>query len=112
MRKKIYFLLILLVLFSNTVYADNMQASISGSITTASSNNVNSSKPTIYSKSAIVLDRTSKKILYEKDAYTKRPMASTTKIMTAILIIEKCNLNDTITVSRKSCINWWFEAWA
>lgn len=32
----------------------------------------------------------------------KRPMASTTKIMTAIVVLENANLNDIVTVSKKA----------
>ncbi len=53
----------------------------------------------ISAKSAIVIDAASGKILYEKDAHTKRGMASTTKIMTCLLAIETLNLEDIVTVS-------------
>lgn len=49
-------------------------------------------------KSAVLIEASTGRILYEKNAYEKRPMASTTKIMTAILAIENCNLNDTVVV--------------
>ncbi len=49
--------------------------------------------------SAIVIDASSNRVLYEKDAYTRRGMASTTKIMTAILAIENLDMNDIVTVS-------------
>ena len=32
----------------------------------------------------------------------KRPMASTTKIMTSIVVLENANLKDTVTISKKS----------
>lgn len=54
------------------------------------------------SRSCIVLDRTSKKILYGKNEFNKVKMASTTKIMTAIVVIEKADLNKTIEVSKKA----------
>lgn len=38
--------------------------------------------------SAILIERSTGEILYEKDADTKRPMASVTKIMTLLLIME------------------------
>ena len=38
--------------------------------------------------SAILMERSTGNILYEKDALTKRPMASVTKIMTLLLIME------------------------
>lgn len=48
---------------------------------------------------AVVIERDSLRILLEKDKDKKLPEASTTKIMTAILAIEKGNLNDVVTVS-------------
>ncbi len=42
----------------------------------------------VSAKSAILLDADTGKILFEEDAYAKRPMASTTKIMTALLCLE------------------------
>lgn len=56
----------------------------------------------INSRSYIVLDRKTNKILLGKNENEKRKMASTTKIMTAILIIENGNLQDTVTVSKKA----------
>ena len=53
-------------------------------------------------RSCIVLDRLSKKILYGKNEYNKVKMASTTKIMTATIIIENCNLEETVEVSKKA----------
>lgn len=56
----------------------------------------------IYSPSCILIDSTSGKILYEKNAYNKMYPASTTKIMTAILVLENCNLNDIVTISENA----------
>ena len=41
-------------------------------------------------------------MLYEKNGYKRAPMASTTKIMTAVYVIENCDLNDIATVSEKA----------
>ena len=56
----------------------------------------------IYSEAAILIDSKTGQILYEKNAYTKKYPASTTKILTAILAIENCNLNDTVTVTKSA----------
>ena len=53
-------------------------------------------------KSAIVFDRKTKKVLWGKNENEKRAMASTTKIMTAIIVLENCNLLDTVTISKNS----------
>ncbi len=56
----------------------------------------------INARSYVVLDRKSKKILIGENEYTKAKMASTTKIMTATIILENCNLDDIVTISKKS----------
>jgi len=58
--------------------------------------------PKVYSSSAIVMDRLTGRILFEKKGYIRRPMASTTKVMTAILALEKGKLSDIITVSERA----------
>lgn len=59
-------------------------------------------EPQINSKAAIVIDRESKRVLYSKNAYEKRAMASTTKIMTAIIALENTRLDEEIIVSKKA----------
>lgn len=54
------------------------------------------------SKNAILYDRKYKRVLFEKDAYTKVPNASTTKILTAIVVIENCNVNDITEISQNA----------
>lgn len=61
-----------------------------------------SAEPAINARSAIVMDFETGTILYEKNAYRKRPMASTTKIMTAIVAIENSDLDDDVTISGKA----------
>lgn len=59
-------------------------------------------KPKINSRYAVVLDRQSKAILYGKNENEKTKMASTTKIMTALIVIENTNLNNIVEVSAKA----------
>jgi len=59
----------------------------------------NSKKPDIISQAAILMDNKTGKILYAKSENEKMYPASTTKILTAILTLENCNLNDIVTVS-------------
>lgn len=51
---------------------------------------------------AILIDIDSGKMLYEKDAYSPVYPASTTKVLTAILALENCNLDDEVTASFKA----------
>lgn len=53
----------------------------------------------LYAQSAVLMDAGSGRILYEKNGNEKRPMASTTKIMTCILALEYGNLDDYVEVS-------------
>lgn len=49
--------------------------------------------------SAIVIDAATGEILYEKNAYEERSMASTTKIMTALVACESGKLDDIVTAT-------------
>lgn len=60
--------------------------------------------PELVAPSAILMERDTGKILFEKDANNKRPPASVTKVMTLLLVMEaidsgKISLDDTVTVS-------------
>lgn len=52
--------------------------------------------------SEIVMEKNTNRVLYENNAYEKKYMASTTKILTCIVIIENCNLNDKVTIKKES----------
>ena len=51
---------------------------------------------------AILVDAASGRVLYEHNADSKMLIASTTKIMTALVAIRQGDLSDTVTVSRKA----------
>lgn len=59
-------------------------------------------EPDINSRACVVIDRKTNSVLFGKNENSKKKMASTTKIMTATIIIEKCNLTDTIEISKKA----------
>lgn len=56
----------------------------------------------LYSDAAILIDADTGTTLYSKNAKEKMYPASTTKILTAILTIEKCNLQDIVTVNHSA----------
>ena len=60
------------------------------------------SEPKTASTSAILVEASTGKILYEKNAYEKMFPASTTKVLTAILVLENCDLNEMATVSHNA----------
>ena len=55
--------------------------------------------PEISAKSAIVIDEASGTSLYEKDATTRLLPASTTKLLTALLVLETCLPDQLVTVT-------------
>ena len=59
----------------------------------------------LYAESAILIDSNRGKVLFEKNMNQKMYPASTTKIMTAILTIENCNLEDVVTVNYNAISN-------
>ena len=58
----------------------------------------------IYSKGAILIDQKTGAVLYEKNAEEKMYPASTTKILTSIIAIENCNLDDKVTVTKSAVL--------
>lgn len=101
---KIFLTFIVVVLsFNYIVLADDENEEISNNF--SSLIEVSSDiavEPTINSRAAIIYDRISGSILFGKNENEKRKMASTTKIMTAIIVLETTNLDDIVTVSSKA----------
>lgn len=58
--------------------------------------------PIIDSGGAIAIDRKTGKILFEKNPHGRMPMASITKLMTALILIEENQLDEIVTVSPNS----------
>jgi serine-type D-ala-D-ala carboxypeptidase len=54
----------------------------------------------INAQSAVLIDADTGRILWGRDEHRAMAMASTTKIMTAIITIENCNLKDVVTVGK------------
>lgn len=58
--------------------------------------------PSISANNAVLIEQDTGEILYEKKAFEERPIASITKIMTAILAIESGKMEEETVVSRKA----------
>lgn len=54
----------------------------------------------ITANSAVLMNPLTKKLIYSKNEHQKLAPASTTKIMTAIVVLKNCRLDDKVTVSR------------
>lgn len=61
--------------------------------------------PEIAAEAAVLYDVTHDKVLFEKNAEEKLYPASITKIMTALLVLEKASLTDTVTFSKTAVTN-------
>ena len=104
MKKIFYSILIFLLILLNfsTVCADDVdnEADFENTIEVTAANV--SELPKTNSRRYIVYDRISKSMIIGKNADIKSAMASTTKIMTTIVILEKSDLDETVTVSAKA----------
>lgn len=58
--------------------------------------------PSLSANSAILIEAESGCVIFEKNAHTRMPMASTTKMMTALVAIEQVPLDRVVTVSPKA----------
>lgn len=56
----------------------------------------------ISAKAATLYEPTSKKIIYSKNGEERLPMASTTKIMTAMVVVDNCNTKETVIIGPES----------
>ena len=84
---------------------DNAGAQLADSNRTSEStiflqgNNYSLPAPTLSAKSAVLIEAESGEIIFEKNADERLPMASTTKIMTALVAIENADISKTVSVS-------------
>lgn len=93
LKSLIIFIVILVIFFLpiNVAFATNIDTS-----------DYNPDKIKTNSPSVILTDANTGKILYSKSAFEKRFPASTTKLMTAILALENCELSDVAIVSHNA----------
>ena len=102
--KNIFIIFIILInLLGNTVLADiSLEEDVYIDEESLQTSTDITSDVKTYSKHIICRERTTEEILFEKDAYTQTAMASTTKIMTAIIVLENCDLNEEVSISKKA----------
>lgn len=98
------------VIFSNSVNLDDYKLPISESIFLASQfiptypiRNWDIPDPNITAKIALVFESTRQKILWQKNGlHESQPIASLTKLMTAIVVMENAAPEDVLTVSKNA----------
>ncbi len=106
LKISLLFLILIILLTSNAFsYAIDEPSYVQSeaSVGTPSENNndyiSNSEGLDIYAEACILIDEKSGEVLYNKNGFEKMYPASTTKLVTAILVLEKCNLDDMVNVS-------------
>lgn len=95
--------LIAIFLLFNLIVLSNFH--ITQAVSNNNNSNDNSNKPNIISEAALLLDNKTEKVLYNKNENKKMYPASTTKIVTALLTLENCKLDDEVTVSYSSAMS-------
>jgi D-alanyl-D-alanine carboxypeptidase len=60
------------------------------------------SEPAIEAKAALVFELDKDKILYQKNIDQVLPIASLTKLMTALIVLENMNLEEVVTISKQA----------
>ena len=105
--KIIFVILIIFIITPKNIYADDENEIYENVIENDEKIEIEAAattgtKPTINSRKYCVYDRLSGKCIYGKDENKETAMASTTKIMTAIIIVENCDLNEIVTVTSKA----------
>lgn len=93
------FYILLIIVFILSIYTKYSYADTQNNLDTNNAN-ITYNDITLYSNSSILIDSTTGQILYEHNAYEKTYPASTTKLMTAILTLENCNLSDSVTINK------------
>ena len=107
MRKKICIFTIIILLFINinVVYADDIiedEFNQEDLIDILEASSQPTEEPKLNSRIAVAYDRASGRTIWGKSENKRTAMASTTKIMTAIIVVENSNLDDVIEVSAKA----------
>ena len=105
-KKIIYITTILCLIITNTyiVHSDD-EDDVTDNLTQTEYLQVTSlddGKPNLNSRVAVAYDRQSGNVIFGKEENRRSAMASTTKIMTATILIENADLSQTVTISAKA----------
>ena len=91
--KKLFITLLLILILPNyNIYATNENES----------KNTDEDELNLYSEAAVLIDSNTGTVLYSKNGEERKYPASTTKILSAIIAIETCDLDEIVTVQQSA----------
>ena len=93
--------IVIFVMYRGNIGEKNIMTSITNPLVFSDTLNVSFCKN---AKAAVLIDARSGAVLYEKNSKTRLPMASTTKIMTAICVIENSSPEDVVIISKNASL--------
>ena len=88
---------------SEYTYAD-ISVPVSTSVPLIYSDRAPALSAAVSARSAVLIDASSGAVLFEKNSSERLPMASTTKIMTALIILEKMQLDEVVSVPKEATL--------
>jgi len=87
-----------LALAPSTALASRLDSDRIGGVPLSAGTIPKSKAPDIAAKTAVIV--VGNRVLWSRKSESRRAMASTTKMMTALLVLENCNLNEKVTITR------------
>ena len=96
-RKKLIIIIIVLLLSMNITLSIN-----ASEVRAQENSNIQDQFSDISARNLVLANSDTGKIIYERNIDEKIYPASITKLMTAILVVENCELNDIVTVSENA----------
>lgn len=101
--KRLFLLCLMTVIVSQLMIPGSMKEVYAGeetkTVVQPEASNEEKELGQLYAQSAVLMDGDSGRILYEKNGYQKKAMASTTKIMTCIVALENAEEEEIVTAS-------------
>ena len=94
--------ILLISSLSSCAKADSGAVTEAEAISLHTNEGVSSKAPEVSAKAAIGIEASSGEIFFQKNIDQRLPMASTTKIMTAIVALEYGNLSDNVKIDRRA----------
>lgn len=90
-------------LWGSLLIPRNTNATVNDSLSVSFLRSKQTSALSLSAQSAVLIEAESGTVIYEKNGTKRMPMASTTKIMTALVVLRSLDLNKTIKIPREAC---------